>query len=104
LVDWPGISVGDRLEGLYRHRLSMEHEPNRTLAKTALLGAEPDKGIAADLVIVGLGRDRPERLRYAARMLGTVGSGPGWLEVVLSWPERLIASTWEAGLHQAATG
>jgi uncharacterized protein len=108
LVDWPGISVGDRLEGLYRHRLSMENEPNRTLARTALLGAEPDKGIAADLVIVGIGRDQPERLRYAARMLGTVGtgngSGPGWLEVVLSWPERLIVSTWEPGLRQAATG
>jgi hypothetical protein len=106
LVDWPGISVGDRLSGLYRHRLSMEHEQNRVLAAIALLGTEPDKGLAADLVVVGIGRDRPERLRYAARMLGAAGHGcgPGWLEVVLSWPARLIASTGEPDLCQAATG
>jgi hypothetical protein len=105
LVDWPGITVGDRLAGLYRHRLSMEHEHNRSLATVALLGAEPEKGLAADLVIVGIGRDQPERLRYAARMLGTVGNGsaPGWLEVVLSWPDRLI-TTGEADICHAATG
>jgi hypothetical protein len=105
LVDWPGISVGDRLAGLYRHRLSMEHEQNRSLATIALLGAEPDKGLAEDLIIVGIGRDQPERIRYTARMLGTVGrgSGPGWLEVVLSWPGRLI-TTREPDLCQAATG
>jgi hypothetical protein len=106
LVDWPGISVADRLAGLYRHRLSMEYEQNRTLATIALLGAEPGKGVAADLVVVGIGRDRPERLRYAARMLGTAShaNGPGWFEVVLSWPGRLIAATREPDLCQAATG
>jgi hypothetical protein len=105
LVDWPGISVGDRLSGLYRHRLSMEQEHNRVLATIALLGAEPENGIGKDLVIVGIGRDQPERLRYAARMLGIAGhgSGPGWLEVVLSWPGRLI-TTREPDLYQAATG
>jgi hypothetical protein len=105
LVDWPGISVGDRLAGLYRHRLSMEFEHNRSLATVALLGAEPDHGLAADLVVVGIGRDQPERLRYAARMLGTVGtgSGPSWLEVVLSWPDRLI-TTREPDIYHAATG
>jgi hypothetical protein len=106
LVDWPGISVGDRLAGLYRHRLSMEYEHNRSLATIALLGAEPAKGLAADLVIVGIGRDQPERLRYVARMLGAAGhgGGPGWLEVVLSWPDRLITSTREPDFRQAATG
>lgn len=106
LVDWPGITVADRLAGLNRHRLSMDHEPNRAIATTALLGAEPGKGIAADLVIVGIGRDQSERLRYAARMLGTAGhgAGPGWLEVVLSWPGRLIVSSGEQDLCQAATG
>ena len=106
LVDWPGISVGDRLAGLYRHRLSMEYEHNRSLATMALLGAEPEKGLAADLVLVGIGRDRPERLRYVARMLGTAGhgGGPGWLEVVLSWPYRLITSTREPDFRHAATG
>lgn len=106
LVDWPGISVGDRLAGLRRHRLSMEFERNRALATIALLGTEPDQGLAADLVIVGIGRDQPERLRYVSRMLGTAGhgGGAGWLEVVLSWPARLIAPTGEPDLCQAATG
>ena len=105
LVDWPGISVGDRLASLYRHRLSMEHEHNRALATIALLGTEPERDVAKDLVIVGIGRDQPERLRYTARMLGTAGHGsaPGWLEVVLSWPDRLTA-TREPDLYQAATG
>ena len=106
LIDWPGISVADRLAGLYRHRLSMDHEQNRTLATIALLGTEPDSGLVADLVLAGTGGDEQERLRYAARMLGTAGhgAGPGWLEVLLSWPGRLIASSAERDLCQAATG
>jgi hypothetical protein len=57
-------------------------------------------------VIVGIGRDQPERLRYVARMLGAAGhgGGPGWLEVVLSWPDRLITSTREPDFRHAATG
>jgi uncharacterized protein len=90
LVDWPGIRAGDRLEGLRRHRLSMEREENRALAVTALLGAEPT--FDSDLAIAAIGQDKQQRLRYAARMLGTV-----WLEVVLSWPSRLITPVWEHG-------
>jgi len=90
LVDWPGIRAGDRLEGLRRHRLSMEREENRTLAVTALLGDEPT--FDRDLAIAAIGQDKQQRLRYAARMLGTL-----WLEVVLSWPSRLITPAWEPG-------
>ncbi len=34
----------------------------------------------------------PLRLRHAARMMGAGGHGrqPGWLEAVLSWPQRFI--------------
>jgi uncharacterized protein len=90
LVDWPGIRAGDRLEGLRRHRLSMEREENRALAVTALLGAEPT--FDADLALAAIGQDKQQRLRYAARMLGTV-----WLEAVLSWPSRLIIPAREPG-------
>jgi len=33
-----------------------------------------------------------QRLRHAARTMGIGGRGsdPGWLEVVLSWPHRII--------------
>jgi uncharacterized protein len=103
LVDWPGIRAGDRLEGLRRHRLSMEREENRALAVTALLGAEPT--FDADLAIVAIGQDKQQRLRYVARMLGTV-----WLEAVLSWPSRLITPASEPShaevgtVTEAATG
>ena len=57
----------------------------------ALLGDER-ADLDADLAITGTGVSPPLRLRYAARMMGAAGHGgqPGWLEVVLSWPGRLI--------------
>jgi len=96
LLDWPGIKVADRLEGLRRHRLSMEREENRVLAITALCGNEP--GFDRDLAIAGIGQDKQQRLRYAARMLSA-----GWLESVLSWPNRLVRPAWESDLA-VATG
>jgi hypothetical protein len=96
LLDWPGIKVADRLEGLRRHRLSMQREENRMLAITALGGNEP--GFDHDLAIAGIGQDKQQRLRYAARMLSAA-----WLESVLSWPNRLVTPAWESDLA-AATG
>jgi hypothetical protein len=99
LPDWPGIRVGDRLDGLRRHRLCMDSERNRGIAATALLGAgRQDReglggtGFEADLAIAGIGLGQAHRLRYAERMLGIIqrGTEPGWLEVVVSWPSRLI--------------
>ena len=66
------------------------------LAITALQGDEPS--FDHDLAIAGIGQDKQQRLRYAARMLGT-----GWLEAVLSWPDRLTTPSGEPHL-QAATG
>ncbi len=42
--------------------------------------------------IAGVGISPPLRLRHAARMMGTGGHDrqPGWLEAVLSWPQRFI--------------
>jgi hypothetical protein len=118
LPDWPGIRVGDRLDALRRHRLSMAAERNRTIAATALLGAERGASFDADLGIAGIGLGQRQRLSYVARMLGAGqhGTEPGWLEVVLSWPSRLIRPTagpaagpdtepgGEPGLPEAATG
>jgi hypothetical protein len=91
LPDWPGIRVADRLRGLRGHPLAMESERNRTAALTALLG-DGRADLDADLAIAGMGISPPRRLRHAARAMGAAGHGgqPGWLEVVLSWPHRLI--------------
>jgi uncharacterized protein len=91
LPDWPGIRVTDRLGGLRSHPLAMESERNRTAAMTALLG-DGQADLDADLALAGMGVSPPRRLRHAARVMGTAGHGgqPGWLEVVLSWPRRLI--------------
>jgi hypothetical protein len=93
LPDWPGIRVADRLSGLRRHPLAMEAERNRTAAMTALLG-DGRADLDADLAIAGMGISPPRRLRHAARAMGAAGHGgqPGWLEVVLSWPHRLIGA------------
>jgi hypothetical protein len=93
LPDWPGIRVADRLSGLRGHPLAMEAERNRTAAMTALLG-DGRADLDADLAIAGMGISPPRRLRHTARAMGAAGHGgqPGWLEVVLSWPRRLIGA------------
>ncbi|MBV9451568.1 MAG: hypothetical protein JO345_37345 [Streptosporangiaceae bacterium] len=95
LPDWPGIRAGDRLDALRRHRWSPAAEVNRHVAATALLGSGQEAILAADLAMAGIGLPQAQRLRYAARILGVGGAGqePGWLEVVLSWPSRLILPT-----------
>jgi hypothetical protein len=94
LPDWPGIRVADRLGGLRRHPLAMESERNRAVARTALLGGDGGAGLDADLAIAGIGIGPPLRLRHAAAMMAAGGHGrqPGWLEVVLSWPQRYTAT------------
>jgi hypothetical protein len=97
LPDWPGIKVKDRLVALRRHPLSMTAEHNRQSATIALLGGEPGAGLDADLAMAGTELGPRQRLRHAARMMGIGGRGadPGWLEVVLSWPHRIIGSAAE---------
>jgi hypothetical protein len=92
LSDWPGIRVRDRLSGLRRHPLSMESRRNRERAAVALLGDDGGYGVDDDLATTGLGLSPRQRLRHAARMMGAGARGqePGWLEVVLSWPDRII--------------
>ncbi len=92
LPDWPGIKIRDRLGGLRQHPLSMAAEHNRQSATIALLGGEPGAGLDADLAMAGTELGPRQRLRHAARMMGVGGHGrdPGWLEVVLSWPHRII--------------
>jgi hypothetical protein len=84
--------LADRLGALRRHPLAMESEHNRAAASTALLGREGGARLDADLAIAGVGISAPLRLGHAARMMGAGGHGrqPGWLEAVLSWPQRFI--------------
>ena len=109
LPDWPGIRVRDRLGGLQRHPLSMESARNRRSARIALLGEDGRGSFDVDLAAAATGLSAQARLRYAARMMGVgaPGSEPGWLEVVLSWPHRIIRPSWYADLSPktpAATG
>jgi hypothetical protein len=106
LPDWPGIKIRDRLGGLRRHPLSMTAEHNRQSATIALLGGEPGAGLDADLAMAGTELGPRQRLRHAARMMGIGGrdADPGWLEVVLSWPHRIIESAADLGLRRASTG
>ncbi len=106
LPDWPGIRVRDRLSGLRRHPLSMESERNRGPATVALLGDDGRGGFDADLAVTGIGLSPLQRLRHAAAMMdvGGIGREPGWLEVVLSWPQRMIRPAWNSGVRRTATG
>jgi hypothetical protein len=106
LPDWPGIRVRDRLSGLRRHPLSMESGRNRDAATVALLGDGGRADFDADLAIAGMGLSPLLRLRHAARVMGAGGSGqePGWLEAVLSWPDRIIRPAWNSDVRRTATG
>jgi hypothetical protein len=94
LPDWPGIRVGQRIRALRRHPLSMALAGNRRLAWTALVGEPGPEPFAADLAQVLPGVDAAQALRHTAGLLevsGGISAGPGWLEVVLSWPRRFVA-------------
>jgi uncharacterized protein len=103
LPDWPGIRVRDRLSALGRHPLSMASPRNRRLAGLALLGEDGRAGPDADLAIAAMGVHPAARLPHAARLMGAGAHGPepGWLEVVLSWPDRLIRPAWDTDLRPA---
>jgi uncharacterized protein len=92
LPDWPGIRIRDRLSALGRHPLSMASPRNRRLAWLALHGEDGRAALDADLAVAALGVHPAVRLPHVARLMGAgaPGPGPGWLEVVLSWPDRLI--------------
>ena len=108
LPDWPGIRVADRLGGLRRHPLAMEAERNRAVASTALLGAGGvgRERLDADLAVAGIGISPPLRLRHAAATMGAGGHAgqPGWLEVVLSWPRRMVVPAADPDVGRTATG
>jgi uncharacterized protein len=103
LPDWPGIRVRDRLSALGRHPLSTASPRNRRLACLALHGEDGGAGLDADLALAALGVHPAARLPHAARLMGAGARGPdpGWLEVVLSWPGRLIRPAWHPDLRPA---
>ena len=92
LPDWPGIRVSERLGGLWRRPPSMTSQCNRRLATVALPGDGSRAAFDADLAAAGASLGPHQGLGHAARMMGVGGRGadPGWLEIVLSWPHRII--------------
>ncbi len=86
LSDNPDIKVGQRVSALRRHQLSMELDRNRMPAWTALLGADDQRGFAADLASIAVGSSHRGQLLQAAGEMGVAS----WLEPVLSWPRRFI--------------
>jgi hypothetical protein len=106
LPDWPGIRARDRLSGLRRHPLSMESERNRGPATVALLGTGGSAGLDADLATAGIGLSPRQQLRHAAQLMGAGGHGqePGWLEVVLSWPQQFIRPGGNSDVRLTTTG
>jgi uncharacterized protein len=87
LVNWPGMTVGQRLRALRRHPLSTELAPNRLLAWTVLLGDDDQRGFTGDLATAGVGLGPAAQLRHTAAAM----DAGAWLEVVLSWPRRFVA-------------
>jgi hypothetical protein len=106
LPDWPGIRIRDRLGALGRHTLSMASPGNQRLACLALLGEDGRAGLDADLATATLGLHPASRLPYTARLMGVGAHGPepGWLEVVLSWPDRIIQPAWDQVLRPTVNG
>jgi len=101
LPDWPGIRAGQRVRALRRHSLSMELAANRVLAWIALAGEDGPGPLAADLGQVMPGVDHAQALRHTAALMevsGGAGTGPGWLEAVLSWPRRFVVFSGDACL------
>ena len=106
LPDWPGIRIRDRLGALGRHTLSMASPGNQRVACLALFGEDGRAGLDADLATATLGLHPASRLPYTARLMGIGAHGPepGWLEVVLSWPDRIIQPAWDRVLRPTAIG
>jgi len=69
-------------------------------AWTALLGADDQAAFADDLASVVIGASHRGQLRQAAGEMGIAG----WLEPVLSWPRRFIATAAGNGGNGAPAG
>ena len=71
-----------------------------------LAGGVGRERLDADLAIAGIGISPPLRLRHAAAAMGAGGHAaqPGWLEVVLSWPLRIVVPAADPDVGRTATG
>jgi DNA helicase HerA-like ATPase len=88
LTDWPGIRIAQRMQALRRHPLSMALAHNQLAAWTVLLGEDDQRAFSDDLATIGVGLPPGEQCRKAAAQM----ESSAWLETVLSWPRRFIAT------------
>jgi len=70
-----------------------------------LLGDDGGAGLEQDLAAVAIELSPRQRLRHAARILGVGARGqePGWLEVVLSWPDQITRAAGNSDVRRTAT-
>lgn len=87
LKEPPEPLFGHRVRALRRHPLSMALASNRPTVRTAVLGDDDHASVVADLAVVGIGVEPPERIAYAAERMRVA-----WLEDVLDWPDRFTAA------------
>jgi uncharacterized protein len=76
--------LGHRVRALRRHSLSMALEPNRAVAREAVLGGDDHAGFDRDLAALAIGIDDP--LHHVAEAMSVAS----WLERVLDWPRRFV--------------
>ncbi len=88
--------LGHRAKALRRHPLSMEVDRNRALAWRVILGDDEHESVQQDIATVAIGVDPRDRVRHVAQMMGA-----GWLEAVLSWPQRFVLP-FESGVDHDA--
>jgi uncharacterized protein len=80
----PGAKLGHRLYALRRHPLSVELERNKPVARIAITGTDDGDAFADDLLVVAVGVEDERQLTHVGEPLGV----DGWLESVLTWPDR----------------
>lgn len=77
--------LGHRAKALRHHPLSMEVSHNRALAWRVILGDDENESVQRDVTTVAVGVDPAVRIRHVGQSMGA-----GWLEGVLSWPQRFV--------------
>ncbi|MFI7467778.1 ATP-binding protein [Nonomuraea sp. NPDC049646] len=77
--------LGHRAKALRHHPLSMEVDHNRALAWRVILGDDENESVQRDITNVAIGIEASARIRHVGQTMGA-----GWLEGVLSWPQRFV--------------
>ncbi|MEU5867187.1 MULTISPECIES: ATP-binding protein [unclassified Nonomuraea] len=89
--------LGHRAKALRHHPLSMEVDHNRALAWRVILGDDENENVQRDITNVAIGIEASARIRHVGQTMGA-----GWLEGVLSWPQRFVLPFEHGGAPEIA--